>query len=332
MTDDLAVPEALNGGYVTRQRHQLNDLGYSDALIGRMVRDGLLQRIRHGTYVLRSSYLSLDSVGRHRVKVNAVLDKLGPKVAASHQSAAAQHGCDLWGVDLSHVHVTRLDGRTGRREAGVIYHEGAVVGDRDIAEIDSRLVIEPVRAVYETASQASIESGMVVASSALRQLAISLEEMQERGADFDHWPGTRSARLAVRLSDPRLESVGEVRSFHLMWRFRLHRPEFQFVVTDDRGRPLAHTDYYWDAFRHTGEFDGLIKYGRLNPYSNDPGQAIVDEKRREDLVRDQLLGMSRWVWGALEPTVAERTATWLHQGLERSRRLYTRNATTISLA
>ncbi len=59
-----------------------------------------------------------------------------------------------------------------------------------------------------------------------------------------------------------------------------------------------------------------VKYGRLNPYATDPGQAIADEKIREDRVRDQQLGMSRWVWAGLAPTApgedsrADPCAAW----------------------
>ena len=38
----------------------------------------------------------------------------------SHISAAIEHGAEVWDIDLADVvHITRLDGRAGRREAGV---------------------------------------------------------------------------------------------------------------------------------------------------------------------------------------------------------------------
>ncbi|MEJ7635898.1 type IV toxin-antitoxin system AbiEi family antitoxin domain-containing protein [Aeromicrobium sp.] len=323
--DDLIPVAELNGGYL--MRHQLNDLGYSDALIRRAMRAGVLHRARHGTYVVKQVWDVISEAQRHAILTRSLLDKLGSSVVATHQSAAALHGFDLYEADLTHVHLTRLDGHNGRKEAGVIFHEGKV--DGDVVEVGGRLVIEPLRAVFEACSQASIESGMVLASSAMRKGQVTKEELEDQGDRFAHWPRTRTARLAIRLSDPRLESVGEVRSLSMMWRYGVPYPELQWRVVSSAGIVVARTDFAWLEARHTGEFDGLFKYGRLNPYSDEPGRAITHEKTREDLVRDELLGMSRWVWAELAPKAQPRTAARITQAIQRSRKLYARNATTI---
>lgn len=330
MNEELILAAEVNGGYL--MRHQLLDLGHSDASIRRARQAGVLVRLRHGTYVPAVSWHDLSPAARHRVLTFSVLDKLGPGVAATHQSAAAIHDYDLYDVELGTVHVTRLDGSSGRREAGVVHHHGQVVPERDLVEIDGRLVVEPMRTVFEACSLASTESGMVLASSALRTDSFSKEELVEAGQRFDHWLGTRRARLAIRLADGRLETVGEARSLHMMWRHRIPHPELQWVVIDSNGVQIARTDFAWLLYRHTGEFDGLIKYGRLNPFSRDPGELIVKEKVREDLVRDEELGMSRWVWAGLAPRTQAQTAQKILQGMERSKRLYLRNATVIPLS
>jgi len=327
--DDLQLVADVNGGYL--MRHQLNDIGYSDAHIRRAVRANLLRRVRHGTYVLASSWSQLSDTERHRVIARSVLTKLGPGVVASHHTAAALHGLDLYGVDLGTVHVTRLDGRSGRQEAGVTYHHGRIVPDTDVDEVDGLLVVPPMRAVFETASTVSVEAGMVVASSALRTQGFSREELLTSGRRFDHWQGTRRARLSIRLADGRLETVGEVRSLHMMWRHGIPHPDLQHVVVTVDGRFIARTDFAWLLHRHLGEFDGLVKYGRLNPYLTDPGRSITDEKIREDAVRDELFGMSRWVWSGLDAGAQASTAQMIVRGMERSRTLYTRNGVVIPL-
>lgn len=327
--DDLNLVTDTNGGYV--MRHQLIDLGYSDRQISQARRARLLRRIRHGTYVLESEWATLSPAERHRVLARSVLDKLGPGVVASHHTAAAFHGYDLYGVDLSAVHVTRLDGRSGRREAGIVYHHGLVLPDDDIREVEGRAVTQPMRAVFESSSLASVESGMVTASSALRTRQFTRDELIEHGRRFDHWLGTRRARLAIRLSDASLETVGEVRSLHMMWRHKIPHPELQHAVTSADGRFIARTDFAWVPARHTGEFDGMVKYGRLNPHTSDPGLTITKEKVREDAVRDQLMGMSRWTWSGLDVRAQAATAGMIHEGIERSRRLYTRNGVIIPL-
>ncbi len=328
--DDLHLIIDVNGGYV--MRHQLNDIGHSDVAIRRAVKAGILKRVRHGTYVFATAWAQMSATQRHCVLARSVLLKLGPGVVASHHTAAALHGFDLYGADLATVHVTRLDAGSGRKEAGVVYHHGLILPDDDVREVQGLLVVEPSRAVFETCSRATVESGMVVASSALRTLDISREELLEQGRRFDHWLGTRRARLAIRLSNGLLETVGEVRSLHMMWRHHIPHPELQFVVKDVDGRFVARTDFAWIEARHTGEFDGLVKYGRLNPYTTDAGQQITDEKIREDAVRDEQLGMSRWVWTGLDVDAQAGTAGKILRGIEQSRKLYTRNATVIPLS
>ncbi|GAA3511604.1 hypothetical protein GCM10022234_02720 [Aeromicrobium panaciterrae] len=329
MDQYLTETAEANGGYL--MRHQLIDLGLSDAQIRSGMQSKVLRRIRHGTYAMAHEWTAMTATERHCVLVRSVLDKLGDRVVASHHSASALYGHDLFGVDLDTVHVTRIDGGTSRREAGIAFHHGAVVPTRDIREIDGRLVVEPMRAVFETCSHVSIESGMVLATSALRSEQITVEELIEARSQFAHWMGTRKARIAIRLADARLESVGEVRSLHMMWRHRLPHPELQHQICDVRGQIIARTDFAWLDHRHTGEFDGLMKYGRLNPYNQDPGQAIEDEKIREDRVRDESYGMTRWVWASLAPSQQAKTAAMIRLGMERSKRLYLRNRTVIPL-
>lgn len=328
--DDLTTTAQINGGYVLR--YQLNELGYSDKMIKHAVREGALVRLRHGTYAVKAVWSQLSATNRHRVLTLSVLDRLGPGVVASHQSAAAIHGFDLYGVDLDTVHLTRLNGLNGRTEAGIAFHAGTIDPGRDVVEVAGRAVTSPMRSVFETCSVSGVESGMVLASAALRGEEFSKPELVEHGQRYDHWLGTRTARLAIRLADGRLESVGEVRSLHMMWRHRLPHPELQFVVEASDGRVIARTDFAWSLWRHTGEFDGLFKYGRLNPYETDPGQAIADEKIREDRVRDQQLGMSRWVWSGLAQSQQARTAGMIQRGIETSKRVYLRNGIHIPLS
>lgn len=327
--DDLAPVAAANGGYL--MRHHLLAIGFSDRTLRRAVQTGRLTRLRHGTYAVTEAHRSRNEAERHCVLVRSILDKLGSDVIASHQSAAALHGLDLHGLDLADLHVTRVDGLPGHTEAGVVFHTGQVDPEVDVVTIEGRPVMRPERAVVETASLSPIESGMVVASSFLRSGAMSKDELLEHAKTYERWRGTRTARIAIRLADGRLETVGEVRSLHMMWRHRIPFPELQHVVRSVGGVFVARTDFAWLLYRHTGEFDGLVKYGRFNPYADDPGRQITDEKIREDKVRGQLLGMSRWVWADLEERRQAATADMILRGMEQSRRLYARNATHISI-
>ena len=53
------------------------------------------------------------------VTAAAAIDALGPDVALSHASGCAVHEIAMWGLDLSRVHVTRLDGGPAGDAVGV---------------------------------------------------------------------------------------------------------------------------------------------------------------------------------------------------------------------
>lgn len=316
------------GGYMFRG--DLIDHGFRDKDIKAAVRAGLLTKLRHGTYAPAEPTGAMTPERRHFLIACSVADKLGDSVVISNVSAAAGHGCDTYEMDLNTVHLTRLDGKHGRHEAGVTFHVNRTDSGLDVVEIDGRLTVTPVRAVLETACSASIESGMVVASSAIRQGLFTQSELLDALPTTARWGGARRANLASRLADGRLETVGEVRSLHMMWQHGVPLPELQIEIVVE-GRTAARVDFGWLPDHHTGEFDGLMKYGRLNPHSTDVGKVLVSEKRREDLVREQLLGMSRWTWEDLAPRRRSITADRINRGRETSRQLYGRNAVHIPL-
>jgi hypothetical protein len=328
MEDVFLALAAHRGGYMFR--HDLIEYGLRDRDIRMAVRAGHLTRLRHGTYAPTSLVAPLSPEAKHVLIASSVVDKLGPGVALSHHSAALVHTPQSFGVDLGVVHVTQLSGRHGRKEAGVVFHVGDISED-DLVEVDGRLVVAPARAAFESACWASTESGMVTMSAMMHDGKVVREELDELGAMSERWPRSRNARLAIRLSDGRCESVGESRSLFMFWREGIPRPETQVVIRTEGGRQVARSDFGWLRHRHTGEFDGLFKYGRLNTYAVDPGRAITDEKQREDLVRSLMLGVSRWTWAGLDEKRRAATARSIRQGLEQSKRLYTHNATYIPM-
>jgi hypothetical protein len=328
--DDVFMALAVHrGGYFFR--HDLIDVGLRDADIRAACRQGLLVRLRHGTYAPAPLVAPMTPEQRHVLIACSVADRVGAGVALSHHSAVLAHDpSSTYGIDLDVVHLTRLDGRHGREEAGVLWHVGDL-DDSDLVEIDGRLVVRPARAAFESACLARTESGLVTMSSMMHSEACTREELIEMSERFARWPGSRHARLALRLADERCETAGESRSLFMFWREGVPRPDVQVIVTDRAGIEVARTDFGWIPDRHTGEFDGRLKYGRLNPNLSDPGRVLFAEKRREDRVRNEDVGMSRWTWEEMEPSARKGTARRIQADIERSRRIYARNATHITL-
>jgi len=324
MHAELRDALAANGGHLLRR--DLISMGYTDRHIRLLVGQSLLTRRRHGTYVDPQVYDSLNEVERHLVDCRAVLDRLGPGVALSHHSAAAFHRIEMYRPAFDDVHVTRLDGKGGRREAGVVHHEADVLpGEWD--HLGGVLVMSPARSLFELAAADGTECGAVAVSSALHAGLCSSEELFDLESRFTRWPGYSHARLAIRLADGRAESVGESRSLYQMWRHGVPRPELQVEIAGRSGEALARVDFDWEFHRHVGEFDGMRKYSAYG----DGREALIKEKRREDAVRATARGMSRWTWADLSPS---RVRTWAHElaaSLEHSRRQFANHAVHIPL-
>ena len=70
----------------------------------------------------------------------------------------------------------------------------------------------------------------------------------------------------------------------------------QFEVRGEGGLLVARTDFAWEEHGLLGAFDGRVKYGRLLRPGQQPGDAVFEEKRREDAVREEGWGVTRWVW------------------------------------
>ncbi len=95
--------------------------------MARLVRAGVITRIRQGAYAAFGVWAASDDVGRHRLLAEAVLMQYDDDVAVSHDTAAIRHDGPNYGLDLSKVHLTHLTSQSGRRNvAGIVHHEGSI--------------------------------------------------------------------------------------------------------------------------------------------------------------------------------------------------------------
>ena len=245
---------------------------------------GVWHRVRHGAYILAELWQALDEVGRYRVRIKAVQRSLGSKVALSHVSASVVHGVDVWGIDLSRVHVTRLDGGPGRVEGDVVHHEGFCLKD-DLVEIDGHLVVKPERAAIEALARANGEVALAHFDSVLHKKLCTPDALMGQFKLMSRWPFTQHLHVPVRLADGRSASIGESRGRWLCKVCRIPMPELQHKIFGPDGRLVAVCDWYWPG-QGWGEFDGELKYGRALLPGQAPGEVVFAEKRREDLIRE----------------------------------------------
>ncbi len=308
---------SLHTDHVFLRREAL-EFGYNDRDLREGVRAGVLSKVRHGAYVPASVWSAADDVEKHRLKSHAVLRSHNIELALSHTSAAVEHHLRLYKPDLSQVHVTCLKKPLGRTTHDVVYHQLAPGLDLD-ETAGGITVVTPTRAALETASLSSVAAGIVVLDSVIDLEKGTLAEVHDAYARF-RAPGSRRLHITVRLVREGANSVGESLGRHLCWEQHLPEPRLQFEVYDDHGILVGRTDFAWPDFGVFGEFDGLGKYGRLRRPGETIEQAVIREKRREDLLRE-LTGwlMIRMIWAELFRP--EETARRIQEQLKRGQRL-----------
>ena len=311
-------------------RAEALDCGETDFSLGEARRAGLVVRLRRGMYAPADVYAACDDSGKHLLHARAAVAAQRGEVALTGASAAALHGFALYQQDLSTVHIVRLDQGSSRRNARTNHHIVLRGIEPDLMHHDGLLTVGPARAVWEVACRSSLEAGVVTADSAVRRqptLPAALAELQER---FAYYPGSRTGRTAIRLADARSESPGESVTRVQFFRYGIPMPELQYWVVNGRGELVGIADFGWEEYRHLAEFDGKVKYQKLLRPGDSPSDCVFREKRREDRMRAESRGMSRFTWSMVMPDSARRSTSDLRRALDESRRLYARNRTVIA--
>jgi hypothetical protein len=257
--------------------------GMDDRAIRRALKRGDWVPLRHGSYADRARWQSLDPRDRHRATAVAVSARAFADHAWSHATALAHLGQPLWELDLDCVHVTRFDGRGGRRQAGVVQHRGRLVVD-DLTVRDGQLLTSPTRTALDMAALTDVEHGVVIVGAMLSSGETTRAELQQCMESMSGWPNTLALRRVLQLADARPESVAEHRLVYWFWRLRLPAPIPQLEVT--AGGQQYRLDFAWPELGVWLEFDGKDKYGRYLRTGETHADAVFREKQREDAIRE----------------------------------------------
>ncbi|MGH3348680.1 MAG: type IV toxin-antitoxin system AbiEi family antitoxin domain-containing protein [Nocardioides sp.] len=257
--------------------------GLDDRAIRRALKRGDWVALRHGAYVDAARWQELDERNRHRATAVAVSSRAGAEHVWSHVTALAHLQQPLWEVPLDCVHVTRFDGRAGRRSAGVVQHRGRLIVD-DLTRRDGQLLTSPTRTALDVAGLTDVEHGVVIVGSMLNSGETSPAALRQCLESMTAWPNTLTLHRVLQLADPRPESVAEHRLVYWFWRLRLPPPIPQFEVIADGRR--YRVDFAWPEHGFWLEFDGKDKYGRYLRPGETHADAVLREKLREDAIRE----------------------------------------------
>ncbi len=264
-------------------RRELVEEGLTDRDIVRQMRAGILTKVRYGAYVRSDLVAGLDEVGLMRVRSRAVLRTVHESAVLSHQCALAEHGIPLWGVDLGSTHLTRTDGRHGRREAGLVHHRASLEPDEWTEQGEVRVVL-PARAAIEVVTAYDAEVGLAAVCGVLHRSAATKDQLAQAAQRAARWPHSLNTRLVLARADERLTSVGEARMWHFFHERGIPRPEPQVSITSDRGELLGIVDFLWEGLGVFLEFDGRAKYDQHRKPGETLDEFLMREKRREEQI------------------------------------------------
>lgn len=182
----------------------------------------------------------------------------------SHVSAAAWWGFDVL-VDPPTPQVTV--GRQ-RSRAGAGVWRRPLIPDDVTRHRDLRVTV-PLRTVLDCARSLPLVEAVVIANSALRARAFTIDELRAAARRCTRGPGAGKVRQVVDLADDACGSVLESILRVLLVTNGLAPPRTQFVVRDRRGRRLKRVDFAWPELCLIVEADGFEFHSTRSAYRND---------------------------------------------------------------
>ena len=229
-----------------------------------------------------------------RLRVEAIVERLGAGAVVSHQSAALVYGLPQWNIPHDDVHVTKRN-TTRRRSRDVIVHAAPLPGP--VAVVDGLLVTTPARMIVDCARTLTFEQAVVIGDAAVRKFGVTQAELDRELDRARTRKGIAAARRAVAFLDGHSESVGESLSRIALARNNIVGFIPQGEVFSADGEFLGRADFFHESAPLLGEFDGDLKY-------DGPGgrTALRNEKRREDQLRTHGNDMVRWGWSEVHGT------------------------------
>ncbi len=297
---------ASRGGVLSR--YQLLDLGVSPAEIRRLVRQGHWVRVRRAAYTTAEIWAALDEyVGRPRLRARAAILQMRRGWVMSHDSAAHEHGMAILHPLEPFVHVTRPGFTNAWTENGVKHHLARFL-ERQRVIVDGRPVLDLARTAVDISRERGLKDGLVACDSAMR-MGVPRAQLQLAVDPMENWPGSRAARMSVKLADPDADNPHESLGRELVYEAGIGTPDTQFPVRTSGG-------IKWCDIRvgnHVVETDGKIKVQSAaeGGVATKPASEILwDERKRERLVRDRRLAVTRLYW---EDYWGERRAAAIHR-------------------
>ncbi len=265
--------------------------GLTELDVRQRVRDGRLARLRRGVLTDRAA---AEPVQQHLQLARAIaLQRAEP--VFSHVTAAVAWGLPVSAQALDRVWLTRRQGHGHGRTLRDVVESQSSLGADEVTMASGLVVTSVARTVVDLGRTSALEWGLAAADAALHRGLCSRDELEAAVAAARGRRGIARASRAVAFADPRAESPLESVSRLTISRMALPQPVLQHAILLD-DRKVATSDFAWLDERLVGECDGAVKYGELLPEGQSARDAVMAEKRREELIREAGWGVIRWGW------------------------------------
>jgi very-short-patch-repair endonuclease len=273
--------------------------GVTRAMIDTQVRAGRLLVVRHGVFLAADAWPE-DPRARHLVLGHAE-QAANPGAVLSHHTAGASWGLPSPTFQDWHeleVCVTLQPGMGhGSQQRSARHRVLALASDDVTRDTEGYEVTSIPRTATDLAAGRSLPEALVVLDGAARKI-VERYVSRPRQSDYANPRLAQAAReqfqaaggrpnlaAAISAADPRRESPAESLSAGQFLQAGLPMPEYQARLATSHG--TFYPDFLWRELGVIGEVDGAMKYDTANAY--------VEEKQREQILRDLGYIVIRWL-------------------------------------
>lgn len=266
-------------------------------------RSGRWRRLRVGVFCTATSWTAADRRERHVMQAMAAVLSRGQAGVVSHLSAAALYGwpLPLDDEDLARVSLTARSTEEATRLLGGLTVQVATLLPDEVRQRRGVDVTAPARTVSDCLRHLPAPDAVAIADRALASGDVDPAVLLDVVRRQEAWPYAAAAARALPLIDSRRESWLESWSFVRLWEAGVPLPEPQVEVLDENGQLVARVDGVWRRYGTVCEADGRTKYFDEDDVDLDAAERrrraerrVVEEKVRQDLVRDTGLEFVRW--------------------------------------
>lgn len=259
-------------------------------------------RLRKGVYIAADDVPTTDARRRHLIDGLAVLLSLDEGPVLSHASAARAHDLIVPRAEPSDVRVTAVD--QWRRGRGYRVARAALPAD-DVRPWWGFGTTSVARTIVDCAREWSLTHSVIAIDAAIQARKVDRAQLHRAVLAGTHRVGIAGAARALALADGRAESPLETRGRLAMLAAGLPRPELQVEIHDGAGL-IGRVDAWYEEAALAVEFDGRVKY--TDPRDASAADALWEEKRREDRLRDTGARVVRVVNDDLGPTWSRKVS------------------------